>query len=440
MRRLVRTLGAAFILLSLSGLALLALGPREDAAMTPPDGTANAELARSRPDSQGAVAALDETAEPAPGPTSEAAPGVAKPQVVLDEHFTDNRMSWPDNRASTAWFGGGDYRLAAREARRFAAVGAPINTPIRDAVLTATFQKVGGPSGGGFGLIIRDQEPSSRDGVQQDGHFYVLEVGDKGEIGIWRRAGDDWVDLLPWTPSEAVHVGGAPNDLEVRATGARLTMLVNGVQVASRVDDVLAAGGVGVFVGGDSNEVAVQHFSVRTLPDEQGRSGSNWAAPGPILAAPTATIAAFLPITRVVIPSISLSSDAVPAQLVQKDGSLTWDVPAFKIGHAEGTAGAGGPGNTVLVGHVTSRSMGNVFENLHRAHVGDGVQVFSSEREFDYRVVDIRTVGRTDVSVVGPTNTPSLTLITCTGVWLPLVSDYAERLVLRAELAAETRP
>jgi LPXTG-site transpeptidase (sortase) family protein len=212
-------------------------------------------------------------------------------------------------------------------------------------------------------------------------------------------------------------------------------MLVNGIQVASRVDEVLAAGGVGVFVGGDGNEVALHRFTVRTSPDEQEPSDLNSAAPSPTLATATATVPAVLPITRVVIPSISLSSDARPAQLIHKDDGLTWDVPAFTIGHAEGTAGAGGPGNGVLIGHVTSRSMGNVFENLHRVQVGDGVQVFSSEREFNYRVVDKRTVGRTDVSIVDPTTTPSLTLITCTGVWLPLVSDYAERLVLRAELA-----
>ena len=125
-RLLVSTLGAAFILLSLGGLALLALRPSEDTAETPP--------AASRPVAEPALG-------PTPGPTGEAVPAVAWPQLVLDEHFTDNRMSWPDNRASTAWFGEADYRLAAREARRFVAVEAPINTPVGDAVLTATFQK-----------------------------------------------------------------------------------------------------------------------------------------------------------------------------------------------------------------------------------------------------------------------------------------------------------
>jgi sortase A len=158
--------------------------------------------------------------------------------------------------------------------------------------------------------------------------------------------------------------------------------------------------------------------------------------PVPVAPAPTPTPEPRRPISRLVVPRLSLDAGAVPAKLVDWHGGHTWEVPAFKVGHAERTAGAGGAGNAVLVGHVTSRGLGNVFQNLHLLHVGDKVQVFSSEREFEYRVVDVRTVGRDDVSIVGPTSVPSLTLLTCTGVWLPVISDYAQRLVVRAELAS----
>jgi sortase A len=138
----------------------------------------------------------------------------------------------------------------------------------------------------------------------------------------------------------------------------------------------------------------------------------------------------------VVIPKISLDTPVVPVGLVNQGGAITWDVPPFKVGHAEDTAGAGNDGNAVLVGHVTSRSLGNVFEHLREVAVGEMVQVFSNDQRFDYRVVDVRTVSRSDVSVVQPTDTPSVTLITCTGVWLPLVNDYSQREVVRAELAS----
>jgi hypothetical protein len=128
-------------------------------------------------------------------------------------------------------------------------------------------RKVSGPAGGGYGVIVRDQASDQRDGVNQSGEFYVLEVGDRGEVGVWRRTGETWVDILPWTATAAVRPGGSPNDLVVQSVGKRLVFHVNNVEVLNaQVDPSLEGGGVGLFVGGDANEVALDHFSVQT-PD-----------------------------------------------------------------------------------------------------------------------------------------------------------------------------
>jgi LPXTG-site transpeptidase (sortase) family protein len=140
-------------------------------------------------------------------------------------------------------------------------------------------------------------------------------------------------------------------------------------------------------------------------------------------------------ITRVAIPSIDLAADVVPAALVQRDGGMTWEVPAFKVGHAETTAGAGQRGNAVLLGHVTSLHSGNVFADLERAEVGQIVQIFADSDLFDYTVVSKTHIPRSDSSVLEPDETPTVTLITCTGMWLPTIWDYTERLVVRAELS-----
>ena len=52
----------------------------------------------------------------------------------------------------------------------------------------------------------------------------------------------------------------------VRALGVQMTFTLNGMPVAVVEDDALASGGVGIFVGGDYNEVALDHLSVQ-LPD-----------------------------------------------------------------------------------------------------------------------------------------------------------------------------
>jgi hypothetical protein len=190
-------------------------------------------------------------------------------RTLIEESFADNRRDWPSNPQSTAWFTDGGYRLFARRPGEFVAVGPPIAEALRDVVVTARFRKVGGPAGGGYGLIVRDQGPGPRDGINQTGRFYVLEVSDFGEMGIWRRDMDRWVDVLPWTRSEHVRTGDAANEITVHAIGQRLTLVLNGTQLTSQEDSVLSEGAVGLFMGGDLNEVVVDRFTVE-LPNMRG--------------------------------------------------------------------------------------------------------------------------------------------------------------------------
>jgi LPXTG-site transpeptidase (sortase) family protein len=444
------------IALSVGGLALLAAGPVSELANEQPLAIQADESRATLADAGQPLATTPEASvtpgvEPVGGSPVESAPTALPPtfRTVLDESFADNRMGWPDDPQSTAWLANGMYRLFARDPKRFVAIGAPLVTPVQDVVVTATFRKTGGPPGGGYGLIVRDQSPTWHEGVNQGGRYDVIEVGDRGQIGMWRREEDRWTELMPWTPSAAVHPGGESNDLEVWAVGQRLALFVNGVQVASRLDGNLPTGGVGLFVGGDFNEVALERLVVRapataeTPPSELGAGDGRAADRGAptVSASPTGlttpTPRPFMPITRVVIPSISLDAPASTAGLVDKAQGVTWQVPPFVIGHARGSGGAGGPGNAVLVGHVTSRAWGNVFVNLHRIQLGDVVRVFSGVEGYQYRVVYVHNTSRTDVSVVGATPTPAITLLTCTGLWLPLLGDYAERLVVRGELVQE---
>ncbi len=435
MRAVLRPLGTLLILASLAGLALLAAGPPggsvETTLVTDPSREA-AQLGDAASQTSSPTQELSSRAsEPPAGEPPPTAP-LPSSRVLLDEEFADNRMRWPDDSHSTAWISGPGYRLVPREPGRFVAVNAPIPVPLGDVVVSATFHKLGGPPGGGYGLIVRDQHTSPGDGVAQGGQFYVLEVSDRGDVGVWRRDSDRWADLLTWTPSEAARQGTQANTLEVWAIGQRLTLFLNGVQVASQMDAALPTGGIGVFAGGDGNDVQVDRLSVRVLdqtPALVADATMQLSTPDP-----TPAPIPFRPITRVAIPSISLDAPSVPAQLIKRGGSITWEVPSFKIGHAQDTASAGRAGNAVLVGHVTSRNMGNVFEHLGQVRVGDVVQAFNAQQRFDYRVVNVRTVSRGDVSVVETTATPSLTLLTCTGAWLPLLNDYAERLAVRAEL------
>jgi hypothetical protein len=145
------------------------------------------------------------------------------------------------------------------------AIGTPSREPLRDVAVNARFRKVDGPTGGGYGIIIRDGDAARRDGVSQEGRFYVFAVGDRGEYGIWRREKDRWIDLVPWSPTSAVRPGAQSNELNVFAVGERLRFLINGTEVANLVDPALIQGSVGLFAGGDGNEVVVERFAVQPL-------------------------------------------------------------------------------------------------------------------------------------------------------------------------------
>jgi hypothetical protein len=175
------------------------------------------------------------------------------------------RRAWPDKPDGPAWFTGGGYQLYARAQGEFVAIRAPTAGPVDDVVISGRFRKVGGPPGGGYGVIVRDRRAGLGDGIDQNGQFVVAAVGDRGDVGVWRRDGTKWIDLVPWTASPTVRSGGSPNDLQVEVLGDRLHFDVNGVRVAD-IGIKLTSGRVGIFAGGDLNQVLIDRLIVQPLP------------------------------------------------------------------------------------------------------------------------------------------------------------------------------
>jgi hypothetical protein len=184
--------------------------------------------------------------------------------VLLDAQFTTPQPGWREQPPALTWTDG-TYHLGPQRAGDFIAIAAPVPAPPPDVVVRATFRKTSGPAGGGYGIVLRDQQPDQRDGVTQGGRYYVLAAGDRGEVGIWRREDTQWIDLVPWMPAAAVRSGTAPNTIEAHAVGGTLTLMVNGVQAAQAQDATLTNGGIGVYVGGDGNQVALDTFTVERV-------------------------------------------------------------------------------------------------------------------------------------------------------------------------------
>lgn len=78
------------------------------------------------------------------------------------------------------------------------------------------------------------------------------------------------------------------------------------------------------------------------------------------------------------------------------------------IGRIEGTADVGAAGNLGLAAHRDG-----FFRGLKDVKVGDAIDVESLEGTMHYRITELTIVEPTDVHVLAPTDTATLTLVTC---------------------------
>jgi sortase A len=126
--------------------------------------------------------------------------------------------------------------------------------------------------------------------------------------------------------------------------------------------------------------------------------------------------------------------DAVPVAVLRL-GRLDLEVPVFLgtdrltlnrgAGLVAGTALPGEPGNAAISAHRDS-----FFRPLKDAAVGDTLELQTAKGTSSYVVSDIFITDPLDVSVLDPTDTPALTLITCYPFYY--VGFAPDRYIIRA--------
>jgi LPXTG-site transpeptidase (sortase) family protein len=87
-------------------------------------------------------------------------------------------------------------------------------------------------------------------------------------------------------------------------------------------------------------------------------------------------------------------------------------------------------GNTVLLGHrFTYTNPQGALYYLDKLRVGDSIGMVWNGKTYVYTVQQVKTVRPDDTSILAPTDLPTLTIYTCTPLWLP-----RDRLVVTAIL------
>jgi sortase A len=169
--------------------------------------------------------------------------------------------------------------------------------------------------------------------------------------------------------------------------------------------------------------------SGHTPPDASGFSQFNWAEIPPSLLPLVQSMPQ--PVVPTQGPSqarrIVIATVDVDAKIVQGDGE-----EQLKQGVAQhlGTSDPGQAGNLVLSAH--NDIYGEIFRRLDEVSPGDEIQIYTASQVYTYVVTRTRIVEPTEVSVMGPTAHPSLTLISC----YPYMVDN-KRIVVLADLKTQ---
>ncbi|KKS16767.1 MAG: Peptidase C60 sortase A and B [candidate division WWE3 bacterium GW2011_GWA1_41_8] len=142
---------------------------------------------------------------------------------------------------------------------------------------------------------------------------------------------------------------------------------------------------------------------------------------------------------RMMIESLGMDVPVIEVG-VEEDGTMEAPKDWFDAGWYRNSAHAGEPGNMVIAGHYdTSSGSPAAFWQLKSIKKDDTVVVFDKlDRSYTYRVTDIIYIDINDPNKLkifeSNKDKSSITLITCSGVWLSGDLTYSKRLVVKGEL------
>ncbi len=114
----------------------------------------------------------------------------------------------------------------------------------------------------------------------------------------------------------------------------------------------------------------------------------------------------------------SLAAHFNPAIAILRIPRIKLEVPVMEgtddlilnrgVGHVAHTANPGENGNSAIAGHRDG-----FFRGLKDVGLGDTIELVTPQRTVTYLIDRIRVVDPSDVSVLQPTASPTLTLVTC---------------------------
>ena len=128
----------------------------------------------------------------------------------------------------------------------------------------------------------------------------------------------------------------------------------------------------------------------------------------PVIARPAVPNTASARPTRLIIPALGLDVPIKEVFIVDD----TWEIAEYAAGYLNGSGLPGVPGNLAMSGHAGL--YGAVFASLGALNPGDDIYVDAAGVRYHYRLRTSSAVWPNQIDVLDSTETPTMTLITCT--------------------------
>ncbi|PYS78080.1 MAG: hypothetical protein DMF70_15485 [Acidobacteria bacterium] len=181
------------------------------------------------------------------------------PSSFTDDFSKENwgTGTWDDGRA---WYSDEEYHMHAINGRFIEMYGPDkkeYNT--ENATVRVGLRSIdGNPPNTGYGLVVHGEKKDNK--LEDYGFLIYNGPGPKYKI-ILHKAGVE-TNIVSWTSSNVIRTGTSPNQIEVRISGLKLDLYINGQFITSITDSAGYHRGRVGFYTSDAGEVAFDDLEI----------------------------------------------------------------------------------------------------------------------------------------------------------------------------------
>jgi len=162
--------------------------------------------------------------------------------LLYSDDFSNMNSGWPtrsaDPQIGYCGYKDGRFQIAISEKGKTIQVN-PTNI-FTNFALESEASLEEGPDESCYGVILR---------LTEKGNGYYFFITSLGDYSFVKLQNDKWVDIIPWTKSNAIHAGKATNMIKVECNGNKFTFYTNGVKLRECNDNSILSGNIGLFAG-----------------------------------------------------------------------------------------------------------------------------------------------------------------------------------------------